>query len=67
MCVDLGMEYKSFGELYSESDIETLHCPRMPETYHRINNAATRMMKDGVMLITSSRAALIDTPDVMEA
>ncbi len=65
--VDIGVEYVSLRDMFSQSDIITLHCPLMPETYHIIDDAAIRMMKHGVMLINTSRGALIDTPDVIDA
>lgn len=63
---DMGVEYVELPELFSSSDIITLHCPLMPETHHIINDSAIRMMKEGVMLINTSRGALVDTPDVIE-
>lgn len=59
--------YVELPELFSQSDIITLHCPLMPETYHLIDKTALDQMKDGVMLINTSRGALIDTLAVIEA
>ncbi|MFW5761900.1 MAG: 2-hydroxyacid dehydrogenase [Cyclobacteriaceae bacterium] len=56
-----GVEYKSLPELYEVSDIITLKCPLVPETYHLINDDAVKQMKKGVMLINTSRGGLIDT------
>jgi D-lactate dehydrogenase len=64
--VEIGVRYVKLSELFSSSDIISLHCPLMPETYHIIDDAAIRMMKKGVMLINTSRGALVDTPDVIE-
>jgi len=63
---DMGVEYVGLSELFSSSDIITLHCPLMPETHHIIDDSAIRMMKEGVMLINTSRGALVDTLDVIE-
>ncbi len=63
---DQGVLYKPFTDLLKESDIISLHCPLTPETLHLINNMAIKQMKDGVMLINTSRGAVIDTPDVIE-
>lgn len=60
-CQALGVQYVSLQELFSNADIISLHCPLMPETYHLINSAAIALMKTGVMLINTSRGALIDT------
>ena len=63
---ELGGQYVELPELFSRSDIITLHCPLTPETYHLIDRAALEQMKDGVMLINTSRGALINTEVVIE-
>ncbi|MFM9266023.1 2-hydroxyacid dehydrogenase [Tychonema sp. BBK16] len=63
-CQEMGMEYVSLPELFATSDIVSLHCPLMPETYHLINTEAINQMKVGVMLINTSRGQLIDTKAV---
>lgn len=60
--VACGGEPASLDELYKLSDIISLHCPLTPETKHMINAAAISKMKRGVMLINTSRGALVDTP-----
>lgn len=60
-CQALGMRYVSFEQLLAESDIITLHCPLVPETRHLINTQAVERMKPGVMLINTSRGAVVDT------
>jgi len=60
-CEALGVEYISLAELYAAADIITLHCPLTPETRHLINTASLAAMKPGVMLINTSRGAVIDT------
>ncbi len=59
--------YVSLFELFSKSDIISLHCPLTPETHHLINSEAIAQMKHGVMLINTSRGALIDTKAVIKA
>jgi D-lactate dehydrogenase len=59
-------EYVSRPTLFQESDIVSLHCPLTPETYHLVDRATIAQMKDGVMLINTSRGALIDTRAVVE-
>jgi D-lactate dehydrogenase len=66
-CIDLGVSYLSLPELFRGSDIITLHCPLTPETKHLIDAKALGKMKDGVMLINTSRGGLIDTQDVIDA
>lgn len=63
----MGGRYVELPELMAGSDIVTLHCPLTPETYHLINTETLRQMKPGVMLINTSRGALIDTQAVLEA
>lgn len=57
--------YVSLQEIYRESDIISLHCPLTHETYHLINDYAIRSMKNGVMIINTSRGPLIDTEAVI--
>ena len=55
------LEYTSMQELQKRADIITLHAPLTDETKHIINAEAIESMKDGVMLINTSRGALVDT------
>jgi D-lactate dehydrogenase len=50
-----------------ESDIITLHLPLTSESRYLINNERISKMKQGVMLINTSRGALVNTKDVIEA
>lgn len=61
-----GVRYLPLDKLLPISDIISLHCPLMPETKHMINRKAIDMMEQGVMLINTSRGALIDTSAVIE-
>ena len=60
-----GLEYVDVEELVSRSDIITLHTPLTAETHHMVNADAIAAMKDGVMLINTSRGGLIDTSAVI--
>ncbi|MDZ8105488.1 MAG: 2-hydroxyacid dehydrogenase [Nostoc sp. DedQUE12a] len=62
----LGGKYVELPELFANSDIISLHCPLTPETHHLINAQAIEQIKPGVMLINTSRGALIDTQVVIE-
>jgi len=64
-CKALG-SYVPLEQLLAESDIITLHCPLTRETHHMISKRAIERMKPGVMLINTSRGALVDTPAVIE-
>jgi D-lactate dehydrogenase len=66
-CLEIGVAYHPIDEVLARSDIVSLHCPLMPETYHLINEDRLSEMKDGVMVINTSRGALIDTAAVIEA
>lgn len=62
-----GITYTTFEDLLKISDIISLHCPLIPETYHMIDHQAYQLMKDGVMLINTSRGGLINTKDTIHA
>ena len=58
---NLDVKYVDLGELFAQSDIISLHCPLTFETYHMINAMAIKTMKQGAIIINTSRGALIDT------
>lgn len=58
--------YVPLATLLAEADIVTLHCPLTPETRHLIDDSAIAAMKPGVMLINTSRGALVDTAAAIE-
>ena len=60
-CVALGVRYVGLDELLGLSDVITLQCPLTPQTHHMIDAAALAKMKRGVMLINTSRGAVVDT------
>lgn len=62
-----GVTYTDFDTLYKESDIITLHVPLTPETRYMINKDSITKMKPGVMLVNTSRGALVNTKDVITA
>ncbi|QNL50211.1 2-hydroxyacid dehydrogenase [Olivibacter sp. SDN3] len=63
----LGIEFSTLDDIYSEADIISLHCPLTPQTYHLINKDVINKLKKGAMLINTSRGALVDTKAVIEA
>jgi D-lactate dehydrogenase len=65
-CVALGVEYVSLDELFARSDVISLHTPLNPKTHHLINAEAVARMKPGVMIVNTSRGAVIDTSAVIE-
>lgn len=64
---ELGFKYVSFDELCKKSDIISLHCPLTPETEYIINEKSLSQMKNGVIIINSSRGHLINTNDLIDA
>jgi D-lactate dehydrogenase len=66
-CEAVGAQYVGLPELFAQSDIIALHAPLTPDTHHLINAEALTRMKDGVMLINTSRGALVDTRAVIRA
>ncbi|NVK33704.1 MAG: 2-hydroxyacid dehydrogenase [Rhodobacteraceae bacterium] len=64
-CEALGVDYVSFNALIEQADIISLQCPLTHKTRHLIDEAAINRMKPGVMLINTSRGAVIDTSAVV--
>lgn len=60
------VEYVSLEKLLKESDLISLHCPLMDSTYHMIQLDTIKQMKDGVILVNTSRGALVKTDDLIE-
>jgi D-lactate dehydrogenase len=56
----IGGRYAPVGEVLERADILSLHCPLTPETHHLIDRKAIGRMKAGVMLINTSRGAVVD-------
>lgn len=61
-----GFHYVSVDELFRESDLLTLHCPLTDGTRHIVSFDSIRTMKDHVLIVNTSRGALIDTEAVIE-
>jgi D-lactate dehydrogenase len=62
-----GVEYVPLMDVLMHSDIISLHCPLNEQTKHIINKQTIGMMKEGVMLINTSRGGLIDTAAIIES
>ena len=61
------VRYVSLDTLFSESDIISLHCPLTEETYHIINEESIEKCRRGVMIINTSRGALVDAEALLTA
>ncbi|GAB2764658.1 hypothetical protein GCM10010465_07320 [Actinomadura fibrosa] len=64
--IDLGIQYSPLDEVFEKADIISLHCPLTPETKHIIDANSLARMKDGIMIINTSRGALINTADIIQ-
>jgi D-lactate dehydrogenase len=58
-------QYVDLPQLAAQADIITLHCPLTPQTKHLVNDRSIAQMKQGVMLVNTSRGALVDTQAVI--
>jgi D-lactate dehydrogenase len=63
---DLSGKYVDLDTLFAEFDIISLHCPLAPQTFHLIDAESIAKMKKGVMIINTSRGALVDASAVIE-
>ncbi len=61
------VRYVSLDELFSESNIISLHCPLTEETYHIINQVSIEKCKRGVVILNTSRGALVDAEALLSA
>lgn len=64
---DIDAEYVTLDELCRNSDFISLHCPLNKSTYHIINENTLSEMRDGVIILNTSRGALIDTGALISA
>ena len=57
---DESLQYVSLDQIFEQSDIISLHCPLTEETYHLIDETSLGKCKRGVVIINTSRGALVD-------
>lgn len=62
----LDVEYVDLQTIFTQSDIISLHCPLNNDTYHLINKNTIKSFKKGVILLNTSRGALIDSEALLE-
>ena len=60
------VEYMSLDEVLAQSDLISLHCPLTDETYHMINSDTIAKMKNDVVLVNTSRGALVNSEDLIQ-
>ncbi len=63
---EIGFKYVEMDELFKESDIITLHVPYNKHTHHLINMETLSRLKKGVVLINTSRGAVVETDAIVE-
>ena len=63
---DSGIQYVELGELFEKSDIISLHCPLTEETYHMIDKEALERCRKGVVIVNTSRGAIIDAGALLD-
>lgn len=62
----IGVEYRPPADVIAEADILTLHCPLTPETHHIVDADAIARARPGLILVNTSRGALIDTAALVD-
>ncbi|MUK48832.1 2-hydroxyacid dehydrogenase [Aliivibrio fischeri] len=67
IAIDIGVKYTTLDEIFSQSDVITLHCPLTPENTHLLDTDSFSKMKDGVMIINTSRGGLLNSASAIEA
>ena len=63
---DSDLTYVTLDEIWEKSDVISFHCPLTDETKHMVNNESIAKMKKGVVLVNTSRGALIDSEALLE-
>lgn len=61
------INYVSLDKLFAESDIISLHCPLTKDTRYIINERSLAQMKEGVVILNTSRGQLIDSDALLQS
>ncbi len=64
---DSNINYVPLDKIFSESDIISLHCPLTSDTRYIINETSLAKMKDGVVILNTSRGQLIDSDALLQS
>ncbi|EDP57805.1 D-lactate dehydrogenase [Vibrio sp. AND4] len=67
LALEMDAQYCSLDEIYAKADVISLHCPMSEENHHLLNEKSFSKMKDGVMIINTSRGELLDSVAAIEA
>lgn len=64
---ELGFTYvKGLDEIFSQSDVISLHVPYLPSTHHMINKDNIKKIKKGTILINTARGGLVETEALLQ-
>lgn len=58
---------KELGDMLESADVLSLHAPLTEQTKHVVNKESIRKMKDGVIIVNTSRGGLINEKDLYDA
>ncbi len=61
------INYVTLDKLFAESDIISLHCPLTKDTRYIINERSLAQMKEGVVILNTSRGQLIDSDALLQS
>jgi D-3-phosphoglycerate dehydrogenase / 2-oxoglutarate reductase len=64
---ELGVVAVGVEELLATSDFVSVNCPLTPETYHLIDHAAFKLMRQGTHLVNTGRGAVVSTDALVDA
>jgi glyoxylate reductase len=64
---EVGARHVPLGELLSEADFVTLHCPLSPDTRHLIDAQALARMKPTAILVNTARGPIVDERALAQA
>ena len=62
-----GLDFQPLNKIYQTADIISLHCPLNDQTQHLIDKNSLSQMKDGVMIINTSRGGLVNVQSAVDA
>lgn len=64
---ELGFKFVDMDILYQQSDVISLHVPYNKETHHLLNEESFGKMKEGVIVLNTSRGGLIDNTALLKS
>lgn len=63
---ELDFTYTTLDEIYKNADIISLHCPLTEKNHNMINEESMLKMKNGVIILNTSRGKLINAKDLVK-